>query len=245
MINFKVIAHRGNSGEAPENSLTAFQQAVNLHVDYIECDIQLTKDRIPIVFHDHTTERIFSNLEVREINDLNWSEIKQLDAGSWFDKKYNSQRILSLEEFLSIPKKKTGSMIEIKDETVRDQESLKIICNVLKKIPLNSTLLGSLNPKINMWLHDELPHQSLVAIVDQEKDLEIFLHETASTTFALRHTLATPECILSLQNKGKEVCAWTIDEIDIAKKLIQDGIEGIITNHPKKMLALRQTLMGK
>ena len=231
--HFKVIAHRGNSSQAPDNTFASFQQAIHLNVDYIECDVQLTKDLVPVIMHDATIRRILPDCKVHEVCELNWEYLKTLDAGSWFDVKYKDERILSLKEFLSIPKGNCHSMIEIKIDTFREDWMARIAADILRDhSPL---LIGGLHPNINIWLQDHLPDKDFIAIVKYEEDLEVFLKETRSKYFGLRYNLVTRERIHYLRDQGKEVWAWTVDDKDTAKKMIEDGIQGIITNHPKKM----------
>jgi glycerophosphoryl diester phosphodiesterase len=238
--HFKVIAHRGNSSQAPENTLASFQQAIGLDVDFIECDVQLSKDLVPVVIHDSTIHRILAESKVSEVNALNWEYLRELDAGSWFDEKYQDQRIMSLKEFLSMPKTKVGSMIEIKRDTFQEDWMARIAGDIMRAqskhfIGQGPIILGSLCPDINMWLQDHLPELNFIAIVERMEDFDIFLKKTRSQYFGLRYNLATRELIHFLRGEVKEVWAWTVDDKDTAKKLIDDGIQGIITNQPKKM----------
>ena len=244
--SFKVIAHRGNSSQAPENTYASFLQAIELNVEYIECDVQLTKDLIPVIMHDPTTHGILPNNEVLNISALNWEDLRKLDAGSWYDKRFSGQRILSMEEFLLIPRGKVGAMIEIKDDTFKEKWMAKIVAEQMQRLSLHSEqygpiILGSLNPTLINWLQEDLPDQDFIAIVDQVEDLEKFL-QTRSKYFGLRYALATRELIQFLRSKGKEVWTWTVDDAEIAKKLVEDGVQGIISNQPKKMQLLQKSM---
>ena len=95
----KIIAHRGNSAQAPENSKASFSQALNLGVDFLECDVQLSKDGVPLVMHDSCFTRITRKLSVHKVDSLNYEEIQRIDAGTWFDKKYSSETVLTLRQF--------------------------------------------------------------------------------------------------------------------------------------------------
>jgi glycerophosphoryl diester phosphodiesterase len=241
--HFKVIAHRGNSSQAPENTLAAFRDAISLNVDYIECDVQLSKDLVPVVMHDSTIHRILAKFEVSEVNELNWEDLKTLDAGSWFDKKFHDQRIMSLKEFLSLPKANVGSMIEIKKDTFREDWMARIAGDIMKVrsrhiIGQGPLIVGSLSPDINIWLQDHLPELDFIAIVEEMEDFEIFLKKTRSHYFGLRYNLVTKDLVDFLRSQGKEVWAWTVDDKDTAKKLVDDGVQGIITNQPKKMQSM-------
>jgi glycerophosphoryl diester phosphodiesterase len=238
--HFKVIAHRGNSSQAPENTYASFQQSIQMNVDFIECDVQLTKDLVPIVMHDSTIHRILANSEVCEVSALRWDQLKNLDAGSWFDSKFQDQRILSLREFLAMPRGKAGAMIEVKKDTFNEKWMTKIAADIMKeasnhKENVGPIIIGSLSPEVVIWLQDHMPGQTFISIVKYIEDFDVFFKQTNSKYFGLRYNLATPERIRFLRDHGKEVWVWTVDDKDSAIKFVEDGVQGIITNHPKKI----------
>src|SRR5690625_7581403 len=93
-----IFAHRGASKYAPENTMAAFKFAYELGAEGIETDVQLTKDNIPVLIHDERVKRTTNGTGY--IKDLTWNQVKQLDAGSWFSKKFTGAGIISLDEFL-------------------------------------------------------------------------------------------------------------------------------------------------
>ncbi len=130
----KVIAHRGNSAHAPENTLIAFKQAIEFKVNFLECDVQLTKDNVPVVMHDKTFHRITAERRRHEVNRMTLEEITNIDAGSWFNEKFSDQRILTLKEFLTLPKGPIGMMLDIKKETVTECDLANVVGDVIKKV---------------------------------------------------------------------------------------------------------------
>ncbi len=237
----KVIAHRGNSSQAPENTLIAFQEAIQMNVDFIECDVQMSKDEVPIIMHDGTLHHIYADAPVHDVDSLLWEEIKHIDAGSWFDKKFSNQRVMSLEEFLMIPRGNVGAMVELKKETIYEQRLAKVVGDVLARIHSHTekghspVLVGSLNADILLCLETYLPQQNFIAIVHTLDDFDAFL-QIRATHYALHYSIATKDVVSWLQDQGKEVWSWTVDDKDTATDLINNGIQGIITNHPKKIL---------
>jgi glycerophosphoryl diester phosphodiesterase len=238
----KLIAHRGNSSQAPENTLAAFVQALRIPVDYLECDVQLSKEGIPVVFHDSTLERISPNSYPENINELTLNEIKLIDAGSWFSTDFSDQRIITLEELLSLPRGRTGIMLEVKEETFLACSMGKHIGDVIKKMaPMQQMrgplLVGSLSPNVLLCLEAYMPQQPLMPIVRNISDLSIFrsLH---AKHYAFKYDIITSEMIDEFHSEGIAVWAWTVDDKDTAYLLTEMGIDGIITNHPKKMVAL-------
>lgn len=116
--NFLVIAHRGASNYAPENTMAAFKLAHEMQVDMIELDVQLSKDGIPVVFHDAKLDR-HSNGK-GPVSSFLFNEIRQLDAGNWFSIKFKGEKIPSLKEVLMWASGKIFVNIEIKKEAVGD-----------------------------------------------------------------------------------------------------------------------------
>lgn len=106
------IAHRGASGYAPENTLAAFDKAVEMQADYIEIDVQLSKDDLPVIIHDDTLDRTTNG--TGNVSAYTLEELRSLDAGSWFDKKYAGEKIPSLNEVLEMYGEKINILIELK-----------------------------------------------------------------------------------------------------------------------------------
>jgi glycerophosphoryl diester phosphodiesterase len=126
-----VVAHRGASAYAPEHTAAAYKLAIEMGADFVEQDLAVTKDGVLICLHDPTLERttnvedIFPNRttmlagkRVWLANDFTIDEIKRLDAGSWFDKKFAAEKILTFDEAVAIVKGKAGMFPEIKDPEI-------------------------------------------------------------------------------------------------------------------------------
>lgn len=148
-----VIAHRGASAYAPEHTAAAYQLAIAMGADFVEQDLAVTKDHVLICIHDASLERTTNVEEVfpdRAItisldgstrkhwvaNDFTLAEIKQLDAGSWFDKQFAAEKILTFDEAVAIVKGKAGLFPEIKDPELyatRHVEFEKLVAAALDK----------------------------------------------------------------------------------------------------------------
>src|SRR5438132_11021304 len=98
-----VIAHRGASGNVEENTMAAFKQAVALGANFIETDLQLSRDAHFVAIHDATVNRTTNGKGT--VHDLTLAELRQLDAGSWFGSEFAGERIPTLEEILQFSKK--------------------------------------------------------------------------------------------------------------------------------------------
>ena len=93
-----IIAHRGGAHYAPENTFSAFSQALNWNIAGMECDLQLSSDGIPLLYHDRFLGKL--GLPGKHIGEYSLKELKQKDTGSWFNEHFSGERILSFEDFL-------------------------------------------------------------------------------------------------------------------------------------------------
>lgn len=116
---FWVIAHRGSSNKAPENTMSAFTLAYDEKADMIELDVLLTKDGVPIVVHDNRLKKLgYSHLVVTEST---FNQLKEVDAGRWFSPDFAGEKIPSLEQVLNWAKDRISLNIEIKKESVTEK----------------------------------------------------------------------------------------------------------------------------
>lgn len=122
-----VIAHRGASAYAPENTLASFRKAIELQADWFELDVRLTRDNQIIVMHNADVDKTTNG--TGRIADLTLAELKQLDAGSWFDPKFAGEPLATLAEALDLAKDRIGVYIEVKNCT--DEHAL-----IAKMLPL-------------------------------------------------------------------------------------------------------------
>ena len=112
-----VFGHRGASAYAPENTLASFRRALDLGADGIELDVTLTKDGVPVIIHDGAVDRTTNGKGL--INQMTFEQVRQLDAGSWFDKKYRGEKIPTLEQVLTEIAPRGIVNIELKTESLR------------------------------------------------------------------------------------------------------------------------------
>ena len=148
-----VVAHRGASAYAPEHTLAAYKLAIEMGADYVEQDLAVTKDGVLICLHDASLERttnveeVFPNRAVSislegktrrawVANDFTLAEIKRLDAGSWFDKKFAAEKILTFDEAVAIVRGKAGMFPELKTPEIyegRNVDFEKLVADALDK----------------------------------------------------------------------------------------------------------------
>ncbi len=217
--NFKkphlIAAHRGNRFLYPENTLIAFEHSKNC--DFIEFDIQLTKDEEIVIIHDETPKRTSTFKTDKKINELTLKELKEHNFGN----SVYFQKIPTLQEALKIIKKPIN--IEIKSKDMNLEKLLFLIKGKENKILISSfhhfhlKELKKLNPKIS------------IALLDEEKRENIFeyLKEFNTNNYNISKNIATKEYIKYLKNKNINISVFTINKKEKIKSLFKLGVKAI------------------
>ena len=214
-----LIGHRGASKIAPENTLKAFQKAIDFKADYVEFDVHQSVEGELIVIHDPNTFR--STGHKGSIKKMTLSEIKELDAGE-------GEQIPTLKELITLARGKIGLQLEIKASGLAQK-----IVNALQNADLiESTIISS-------FIHKELsevqkiePNAKLAPLllgIRKNKTLQ----KAVDNNFGYIHPqykLINKSFIDAAHEKHIKVNAWTVDARDDMEKLIDMGIDGIITN---------------
>jgi glycerophosphoryl diester phosphodiesterase len=241
----KIIAHRGFSGIAPENTMAAFKLAADLGVDFIELDIHQTKDGVIVCHHDENLKRICGIHA--EIKDISFSDLKKADAGSWFDEKFKDEPIPTLEEVISLG---VPLLIEIKKGSPYYPGIEKNLVNLLGRHSLQkSCILQSFESEVLDALMELTAEYELHKLVTGDIPL-LPLH--------IDHTLKKGSIIQYSKYKGvnpnyrflssglvdkihchsQRVFTWTVNEKEQMQKVISFGVDGIITDYPDKLKSL-------
>lgn len=237
----KIIAHRGFSGMAPENTLIAFQKAIESKADYIELDVRKTKNDTLVVIHDTSLDRTSSDGIKGIVAELNYSELSDIKVGypSKFNDQFIDEKIPTLREVLQLTKGKIKVCIEIKVQGI-EAEVLKIVndLEVSNEIIIFSFYLPVIT-KIK-----QLDKNILTLLLINKADSSIFEDDKRFEWSAIGvgyGTTVTKEFIESAHKNGIEVWKWTVNDKDKMVKLIDLGIDGIITNYPDKAIGIIDT----
>lgn len=238
----EIIAHRGASGYAPENTRGSILKGLELGCDGFEVDVQLAACGEVVIFHDFTLERTTSGSG--SLRDKKLHDLKKLDLGSWFSKEFKGEEIMTLEELLNIVPKNKILNIEIK---VRYDEINKIeekVIKILKKAGRieGKVIISSFNHRIIKKINKLEPKLKTgllltAGVLDIENyikinDLKIYsIHSYAEFTGR--------EMVKKMNEIGVETYIWTVNNADEAKILKDFGVTGIITNFPDKFREVR------
>jgi glycerophosphoryl diester phosphodiesterase len=229
-----IVGHRGASGLAPENTLAAFQAAADLKIDGVEFDVQRTTDGHLIVFHDDELDRTTDGQGA--VYDRTLAEIKVLDAGVKFDPRFRGERIPTLEETFELLRPTNLLLfVELKDPwrfPGMEQEVADLIrrYNLVDRAQVRSFYHASLHTFFRVA--PEIPLSALWFERLPEDD------EVTFKVIDALYTLYTPENIAHIHDRGQLVTAWTVDDLDDARRLMRAGIDSLTTNYPDRLLAL-------
>lgn len=238
-----VIAHRGFSGEAPENTLAAFQKAIEVGSDMLELDIHLTKDHEVVVIHDGTLERTTNGQG--KVADLMLKELQRLDAGFRFSPQFSGERIPTLREVLELAQGRILVNIEIKNPSQGQYPIGEIADRALQEVNkakmLDQVIFSSFNPLALERIQAMQP-RACVALLYQ-KDWNFLQEVTGGKSWSvlnLRKNFLTQGKIANIHQQGMKVNVYTVDVEEEMEQFIRWGIDGIITNQSARLIKILQ-----
>ena len=231
--NIIIIAHRGASAYAPENTLPAFEKAVELGADAIELDVQLTKDKHVVVFHDYHLERTSNGTGFLLRHNL--KKLQRLDAGRWFSKEFKGEPIPTLEEVLARLSDRILFNIELKKMPFANEMVDRVLQLIEAYGIQDRCLLSSFDPIAIEYARVENPHIPTGLLFDKRRD-DIW---RGAWPFVLPSAkLATNDLIAEAQRHDKALGTWTVNEPKEMQRLLHQGIGRIITDVPDKLQKL-------
>ncbi|PCJ89096.1 MAG: glycerophosphodiester phosphodiesterase [Flavobacteriales bacterium] len=245
--NLTVIAHRGASGSAPENTLASIKKAMETGANMIEIDVHLSKDDTVVLMHDSKVDRTTNG--TGKVQELTLEELKKLDAGSWFNEKFSSEKIPTLEEVLKAINGKCKLLIEVKGKSKTYQGIEKQIVDLINKYNAkNWCIVQSFHtPYIeNTYRLDSAIEVHKLIISPLRLFPFIYMDDglrfgsikkfTYAKSINPNHKAVSKKFIKKIHSQNQTVFCWTVNEKETAKKLIALGVDGIITNYPEKFL---------
>lgn len=240
-----VLAHRGASHDAPEHTRAAYDKALRDGADFLECDLQLTRDGVLVCVHDTTVDRTTDG--TGRVDAFTLAELQRLDAGSWFGATFAGQRVVSLEEQLGCYLKaapRSRFRLETKAPSEYDGRMEPELVRVLRKHRLLSTgdaqrsrvvvqsfELDSL--EVMSRLAPDVPRAYLFAA---PTDLDVLAGRLPAyvdiAAPAAQFLLANPSFPALVHDRGVEVHAYTVDDEPTMEHLLDIGVDGLFTNRP-------------
>ena len=236
-----VIAHRGFSGAASENTLAAFQKGIEIGSDMIELDIHLCKDGEVVVIHDETLERTTTGQG--RVVDYTLKELKKFDAGSWFGPQFSRERIPTLGEVLELAKGRVPVNIEIKNPTHGQYSITELTNQALREVKeagmIHQVIFSSFNPVSLEWIKKKEPQVWVALLYD--KPWSALSDVTGGEEYGvlnLRNSHLTKEKIAKIHKERMKVNVYTVNSQEEMEQFIRWGVDGIITNHPDQLMGI-------
>jgi glycerophosphoryl diester phosphodiesterase len=247
-----VVAHRGISAKAPENTLASFEQAAAVPgIDMIELDVRLTKDEEVIVLHDRTLQR--TSTGNGPARNYSLEEIRRLDAGSWFHPVFSEQRIPTLSEVFQQVGSRLWVDVEIKSDLLhRERPGLleEKVLDVVHKCGMNNRVMIS---SFNHQLLSNLKRMESSVVTGVLFD---FLHDFGRAPSKLAERVgakvfkcATRELNRQMLNDahkhGIAVYVYTLNSVQSAQRMLTYGVDGILSNNADDIVSVVKSYEGK
>jgi len=247
-----VIAHRGASGSAPENTLAAFRKAVELGAGFIETDLQLSRDARLVALHDDMLERTTNGSG--PVSSKTLEELRKLDAGGWFGGSgreeqagFAGERIPTIEEILAFGREhEIGLFLEVKPTGPSGAEHAIVgALHACGEVPRSVVL--SFSPSVLKRVRQLEPLAVTGFLFSDRLPAAVATAVDAGARQLLPRTdCVTRELVTEAHAHDLRVVAWTANTVDEMRTLISAGVDGIITNYPDRLVELlRETPKAK
>lgn len=231
-----LIGHRGVAGKFPENTRVSIQAAIDLGLNWVEVDVQPTKDNVLVVCHDHTVNRC-SNGKGR-VDQMTLSELKALDFGRWFNDEFANESIMTLSELLELAAENDLNLnIEVKVDHHSANDVAQMVAQTLLDGPLpkERILLSSFSHDVIRALHKHCEGYRLGVLSEffTRKD-RLLLEEVDAYSCNLNINWVRSRQINKLQQAGYKVMCYTVNNPNKLKHL--PILDGIFSDHPSRFM---------
>ncbi len=245
----KIIAHRGASGVAPENTLVAFEEALRLGAGWIEFDVQRCRSGEVVVFHDATLDRTTNGRG--EVREMTLAALKRLDAGGHFSPRFRGEPIPTLGEVFERFSGRLGFNIEIKSEDAVSDGIEAMVVSLVERFDLvTQVIVSSFNPIVLARIQRLNPaiERALLLHPDQTRQRYArFWYPFVDRPHAFHpdFTWLSHAFLHRARRGGRQVNVWTVNEASDLLRMLEWGVDGIITNHPERLRRLIEDRRGR
>lgn len=242
-----IFAHRGASAHAPENTLAAFELAVEQGADAVELDVKLSADGHVIVIHDATVDRTTGARG--RVKDMPLAQLRELEAGGFFAEKFRGEKIPTLEEVFETVGKKTFINVELTNYNTPRDHLVESVCILVKKFGLqNRVLFSSFLPGNLAAARRYLP-EAPTGLLALSGVLGLWAR-SFGFAFGKYDALhpnrknATPQQVYFAHRLGKRIHVWTVNEEADLRRLFKWGVDGVFTDDPQLAVKIRGEKAG-
>ena len=234
------IAHRGFRSRFPENTLSAFKGAMDAGAHMIELDVTLTKDRELVVIHDDTVDRTTDGCGT--VSKLTLRQLVQLDAGSWFDPRFNKERLPTLAQVLETTKNHIMVNIEIKHSAFEpnspiDAVERQVLDIVMKYEMMETVLVSSFHWPVlkNLRKQSSDIALGLLSNAPANKNLIAWFQRINGFSWHPDYRILSRRQVNALHEMGARVFPYTVNCKMNARKMLSIGVDGLIVDNPDQM----------
>jgi len=234
-----IVGHRGVAGHYPENTRCSVEAAIELGLEWVEVDIQPTKDNHLVVCHDHTINRC-SNGKGRIVH-YTLDQLKQFDFGAKFNAKYANQSIMTLSELLSLAEDNQLKLnLEVKVDRHHDPMAVvQLLDEQLKQSGTNSDdiIISSFSPQVIRNVNHLMPQFRLAVLCERvTSKIENLLKEVSAFSCNANYKWLSQTRITQLHQQGYQVWSYTINNPNDLRHL--PDLDGIFSDYPQRFLTL-------
>jgi glycerophosphoryl diester phosphodiesterase len=233
------MAHRGFKAAAPENTMIAFEMAWKAGADGIELDVQMTRDGQLVIIHDETIDRTTDG--TGWVKDLDYQELCQKDAGSWFDRTFQGERIPLLSDVL----RWAGSHaifvnIELKTTKVNYTGIEQRVIDLVTEYGMKDQVLVSSFNHFSLRTIKQIDRTVKIGLLYETPLVDPWIYAKRMDAVAIHphFTNVNEELMHGCNENGILVNPYTINEMDDLQRMINFGVNSIITNHPDRLIKL-------
>jgi glycerophosphoryl diester phosphodiesterase len=256
-----IIAHRGASAQAPENTLVAFERALTDGAEGIECDVRLARDLVPVIFHDATLRR--TALLEGKLADFTSQELAKTSVGAWFNLKfprraradYLNVTIPTLAQFFELMRgNELPIYVELKCENGNHRKLAQAVAAEIKNFNLqNRVIIKSFNHDAASEVKRLIPEIKTAAlfaprpmrVLNPSNALVLPALHLDAEEISLHFSLATERTVQKARDADLKTVIWTANNAAWVRRALRLGIYGIITNNPARLLAKRNQILAR
>lgn len=234
---FLRCAHRGASAHAPENTLAAIRLAMEMGAEMCELDVQQTADDRLVVTHDDTLDRTTNGKG--NVWEMTLAELQTYDAGSWFDSRFAGEKLPALEEMIALVRGKMSLNIEAKIHG-HERNVASLLLETLKRERFEAQcVVTSFDHKVVDEIKTLAPALQVGYIFGwREFSATVFCGKVE--LLSAHYSLVDVAFLERARAAGKKVHVWTVNDQWLMRRLIEQGVDGIITNYPDRLNAICQ-----
>ena len=233
-----VVAHRGASRYAPENTLAAFRLALDQGARAVECDVRRTRDERLVVIHDATVDRTTDGSGL--VSALPLETVRSFDAGRWFGAQYAGERVPLLEDLLRLVRGRALIQVHIKnDPSPAAGIEAQVLSELVRCGMEGEALVMSFDPE-SIRVVRSLRSEVATGILHAARPAEIVAsaRETGATALCLERTYLDREVVAQARSARLGVCVWTVDHEAAFKRCQELGVDAVTSNDPLLLLRL-------